>query len=111
MIFIEFRIFSRARAEHLDEEEFRALQNALLQHPEAGALIPGTGGLRKLRWGGGGRGKRGGVRVIYHVLSSRSLLLLLLVYPKNEQDDLSPEQKRILRSLVESEIAAKQVGE
>lgn len=60
MIFVESRAFSRRRAEHLDEEEFRSFQSALVQNPEAGSLIPGTGGLRKLRWSGVGRGKRGG---------------------------------------------------
>lgn len=109
MIFVEFRAFSRGRAEHLTDEHFRALQNALLQRPEAGAVIPGTGGLRKLRWGGEGRGKRGGVRIIYYPLVSRGVVLLLLLYPKNEQDDLTPEQKHILRSLVESEVAERQV--
>lgn len=111
MIFVEFRAFSRGRAEHLDEDEFRALQNALLANPEAGVLIPGTGGLRKLRWAGSGRGKRGGVRIIYYHLLPRDVLLLLLVYPKNEQDDMTPEQKRILRALVASEIEARQVSD
>lgn len=109
MVFVEFRAFSRRRAELLDAEEFRALQNSLLENPEAGAVIPGTGGLRKLRWSVAGRGKRGGARVIYYPLLARSVCLMLLLYPKNEQDDLTPEQKRVLRSVVEAEIAARQV--
>lgn len=107
MIFVETRAFSRRRAEHLDDEDFRALQGALLDNPEMGAVIPGTAGLRKLRWSAEGRGKRGGVRIIYCPLLSRSVILLLLLYAKNEQDNLTPEQKRILRGLVEAEIAAK----
>ena len=108
MIFIEFRTFSRARADLLDDEDFRALQDALMQNPEAGAVIQGTGGLRKLRWFTSGRGKRGGVRVIYFPLLSNHRVLLLLLYAKNEQDDLTAEQKRILRSVVQAEIAARQ---
>ncbi len=107
MIFVETRVFSRYRAEHLGEEQFRALQGVLVDDPTAGVLIPGTGGLRKLRWSAGGRGKRGGVRIIYFPLLTRSMVLLLLLYPKNEQEDLTPEQKRVLRALVEAEIAAR----
>ncbi|HEX2092280.1 MAG TPA: type II toxin-antitoxin system RelE/ParE family toxin [Longimicrobiaceae bacterium] len=110
MIFVESRAFSRRRAEHLDEEDFRALQSALVRNPHAGDQIPGTGGLRKLRWAGVGRGKRGGVRIIYYPLLSRNMIFLLLLYAKNEQENLTPEQKRILQALVEAEIAA-QAGE
>jgi mRNA-degrading endonuclease RelE of RelBE toxin-antitoxin system len=105
MIFIETRAFSRRRAEHLDEDDFRSLQAALLADPAAGALVRGSGGLRKIRWSRAGKGKRGGVRVIYFHVLTRSVILLLLLYPKNEQDDLTPEQKRILRELVQTEIA------
>lgn len=104
MIFIEFRAFSRRRNELLDDESFRALQRVLLENPEAGAEIKGTGGLRKLRWAVEGHGKRGGVRVIYIPLRVRAVILLLLLYQKNEQEDLTTEQKRLLRALVEREI-------
>ena len=105
MIFIETRAFSRRRAEHLNDDDFRSMQEALLTDPTAGAVIPGTGGLRKLRWSPSGRGKRGGLRVIYYPVLTRSVILMLLLYSKNEQDDLTPEQKRILRALVQTEIA------
>jgi mRNA-degrading endonuclease RelE of RelBE toxin-antitoxin system len=104
MIFVETRVFSRQRREHLEEEQFRALQNHLLEKPDTGARIPGTGGLRKLRWSTEGRGKRGGVRIIYVVVETRKIILLLLLYPKNVQDDLSAEQKRVLRGLVRAEL-------
>jgi mRNA-degrading endonuclease RelE of RelBE toxin-antitoxin system len=107
MIFVEARAFSQRRADHLSDSEFRALQTALLIDPERGVVIPGTGGLRKLRWSGSGRGQRGGLRVIYYLLESGDLVLLLLLYPKNQQDDLTPEQKRILRDLVAAEIRAR----
>jgi mRNA-degrading endonuclease RelE of RelBE toxin-antitoxin system len=97
-------VCSAVRREHLEEEQFRALQNNLLENPHAGARIPGTGGLRKLRWSTEGRGKRGGVRVIYFVVEARELILLLLLYPKNVQDDLSAEQKRMLKELVRAEV-------
>jgi mRNA-degrading endonuclease RelE of RelBE toxin-antitoxin system len=104
MIFVETRVFSRWRQEYLEEEQFRALQNQLVEKPQSGARIPGTGGLRKLRWGTQDRGKRGGVRVIYFFVEQRSLILLLLVYPKNVQDDLTTEQTRMLKDLVRREL-------
>jgi mRNA-degrading endonuclease RelE of RelBE toxin-antitoxin system len=104
MIFVETRVFSRQRREHLDDEQFRALQNALLENPTAGRRMPRTGGLRKLRWSGEGRGKRGGVRLIYFYLEAREVILLLLLYPKNVQDDLSPEQERKLIEVVRAEL-------
>ena len=63
----------------------------------------GSGGLRKVRWGKGGRGKRGGVRVIYYWAVSREQLLMLLIYPKSEWDDLTPAQFKVLRQIVEEE--------
>jgi mRNA-degrading endonuclease RelE of RelBE toxin-antitoxin system len=84
--------------------QFRALQSQLLETPEVGVRIPGTGGLRKLRWSAEGRGKRGGVRVIYFFVEQRALIVLLLLYPKNVQDDLTAEQKRALRELVRAEL-------
>jgi len=72
--------------------------------PGRGAVIAGTGGLRKFRWHGSGRGKRGGIRVIYYWMRDRDLILLLLAYPKSEQDDLTAEQKRLLRGVVEEEL-------
>jgi mRNA-degrading endonuclease RelE of RelBE toxin-antitoxin system len=84
--------------------QFRALQSQLLETPEVGVRIPGTGGLRKLRWSAEGRGKRGGVRVIYFFVEQRALIVLLLLYPKNVQNDLTAEQKRALRELVRAEL-------
>jgi mRNA-degrading endonuclease RelE of RelBE toxin-antitoxin system len=104
MIFIETRLFSRQRREHLDEDQFRAMQTALIEEPTAGSRIPGTGGLRKLRWSAEGRGKRGGTRLIYFFLESRQIILLLLLYPKNVQDNLSAEQKRRLAEIVRAEL-------
>ena len=104
MVIVETPIFTRQITQLLSVESYRQLQNALVDDPAWGKTIPGTGGLRKLRWGLTGRGKRGGVRIIYHWLRDRQWLLMLLAYPKVAQDDLTPEQKRILRRLVEEEL-------
>jgi mRNA-degrading endonuclease RelE of RelBE toxin-antitoxin system len=102
MIFVETRSFSRRRTEQLTDEQFRLLQLSLLSNPQAGDVIRGTGGLRKLRWATTGRGKRGGIRIIYYRAVERDMIFLLFMYPKNEQEDLTPEQKRMLREIVDS---------
>ncbi len=76
----------------------------MLDNPDAGVRIPGTRGLRKIRWSAEGRGKRDGVRVIYDPVRERSAILMLLVYPTNRQDDLTSEQKRIPVELVRAEL-------
>lgn len=73
----------------------------LAENPRGGDLIPGLGGIRKMRFAGSGRGKRGGVRVIWYVASERVPILALLIYGKNEQPDLSPEQRKAVLALVE----------
>jgi len=104
MIFRETSVFSKRADKLLDRESLRLLQVRLLQDPEAGDLIRGTGGLRKIRWEGSGRGKRGGVRVIYYWAGAQDVVLLLLVHGKNEQDDLSSEQRAFLKQLVQEEF-------
>jgi len=103
MIIIETSIFTRQVQALLSDEEYRQLQMALLLHSDMGALIKGSGGLRKARWSLAGRWKRGGVRTIYYWAVSKEQILMLLIYAKNEQDDLSPEQLKVLRSIVEEE--------
>ena len=95
-------MFTRQVVETLSDSEYAKLQMALVLRPELGDVIPGTGGLRKVRWGESsrGRGKRGGIRVIYYWYRSEALIYLLLAYSKTERDDLTTEQKRILRTLV-----------
>jgi mRNA-degrading endonuclease RelE of RelBE toxin-antitoxin system len=104
MVFKETTVFTKQVKQLLDAESYRLLQLRLVADPEAGALIPGTGGLRKIRWQGSGRGKRGGIRAIYYWATKDDVVLMLLAYPKNERDDLSPEQKKLLRALVKEEF-------
>ena len=101
---IETPIFTRQLKSLLTDDEYRELQNELIARPEAGGVVRGSGGLRKIRWRISGRGKRGGVRVIYYWIPSRKKLLMMFIYPKNVQDDLTPEQLKILKSLVEQEL-------
>jgi hypothetical protein len=91
----------------MTESERSAIVDLLAASPEVGDLIPGAGGLRKVRVPLAGRGKRGGARVIYYVYDQTLPIYLLLAYAKNERDDLSSDQKAALRRLVESIIARK----
>lgn len=81
--FIETRLFTRLVREYLDDDDYTALQKELVRNPEAGPVIPGSGGVRKLRWAAPGRGKRGGYRVIYYVRQAHGLIWMLTMYPKN----------------------------
>lgn len=83
LTFIETKFFTRLIGEYLSDDEYGALQAALVAHPEAGDVIPGSGGVRKLRWNVAGRGKRGGIRVIYYLRSRQGQVWLLTVYAKN----------------------------
>jgi hypothetical protein len=103
MELIETPIFTRQVTNQLADEDYRLLQLQLLQRPDAGVIIPGAGGLRKLRWRLPGRGKRGGARIIYYWKMARGRLYLLFMYPKNVRSDLTPAQLRALRKLVPSE--------
>lgn len=104
VVFLETPVFTRRIRELVDDEEYRRFQLRLLLDPEAGDLIAGSGGLRKVRMAVRGRGRRGGARIIYCWIESRSLVYLLLAYAKNEQDDLSEGQLKALRALVREEL-------
>ena len=104
MLFIETSVFTRQLRELLPDDEYRNLQLALLLRPEAGPIIPGGGGLRKIRWGLPGKGKRGGVRMIYYWDKARDCIYMLLIYPKNRQENLTPDQLRTLRKLVQENL-------
>ena len=104
MQFIETPIFTKEVNRFLNDEEYRSLQFALLFRPEQGSVIIGTGGLRKLRWTYQGKGKRGGCRVIYYWDKEHEAIYFLLIYPKGKQEDLTPEQLKVLSSLVKEEF-------
>src|SRR4030042_3190134 len=99
MVIIETPIFTRRIQAILSDEEYRLLQIHLVNKPDVGKVIPGSGGLRKLRWSARGHGKRGGIRVIYYWFMSKDTILLLFAYSKSEQDDLTSEQLRQLRKV------------
>jgi hypothetical protein len=101
--FVETPIFTRQLVKLMPDEEYRVLQWSMVLRPAQGKVIPGSGGLRKLRWQIGARGKRGGVRIIYWL--GGDTVFLLLVYRKADQADLTAEQVRILRKFVREELA------
>ena len=101
MIFVETHVFTSQIKELLSDHEYGAFQQQLADHPEAGKIIPGTGGLRKIRVAAKGHGKSGGARVIYYHFVSASRIALLFAYPKNEQINLTPAQKAALMKVIE----------
>jgi len=103
MKIIETPVFTRRVSTIITDEEYRKLQSKLIESPDAGKVIPGTGGLRKFRWGGSGKGKRGGSRIIYYWVSQEEIILMLFIFKKKEQDDLTPEQLKTLKTIIQRE--------
>lgn len=103
MVIIETSIFSKLIDEYLSAEDYRKLQACLVLNPDSGDVIPGSGGLRKIRWAYGGHGKRGGIRVIYYYKTLLGQILMLYVYPKNVRDDLSAKQLREIKKIIDKE--------
>jgi hypothetical protein len=104
MRFIETPVFTRAIVELLDDEAYRLLQLGLLDRPSRGAMIRGSGGLRKLRWQRPGQGKRSGLRIIYFCDEASETFYMLYAYPKSEREDLTVQQLRLLSRLVREEF-------
>jgi hypothetical protein len=104
MVIIETSVFTRRIKELLDDDSYSELQGHLIHAPDAGDVIRNSGGIRKVRWSAKGHGKRGGVRVIYYWQVSADQIYMLYVYPKNEQENLTPEQLKVLRKHVKEEF-------
>ena len=102
MLFIETSTFTRLLPRHLDDDGYAALQAFLSVHPEAGDVIRGTGGVRKIRWTMPGTGKRGGSRVIYYWLAKEDHIYLLTVYAKGTKDDLTATEREEWRKAVKA---------
>ena len=107
LTFVEMTVFEKYRADYLSDDEYRELQGALLKDPEAGDLIKGTGGLRKVRHGAKGKGKSGGVRVIYYHFDGGNQIWLFLIYGKDEMANMTSDQKKVFSKALEAEIKAR----
>ena len=100
LVFIETSIFTPQILDLLSDTEYQALQADLMDNPARGDLIKGGGGIRKVRFAAKGKGKSGGIRVIYYWMCEDGQILMLLAYSKSTQDDLTDQQTTILRTLV-----------
>lgn len=98
-LFIESAVFERILSSYLDDDEYSELQQFLIQNPDAGEVVPGAGGVRKMRWARAGTGKRGGLRVIYFVRYKPNEFWMLTLYAKSKQDNVPAH---ILRQLLEA---------
>ena len=99
--FIETKLFSRLLGEYLSDDDYARLQGALIEAPEHGAVVPGSGGVRKLRWAQPGRGKRGGVRVIYYAKTREGVIWMLTIYAKNEEENIPAHVLRKIREEID----------
>lgn len=99
--FVEALLFTKLVGEYLSDGEYAALQQALSKNPELGDVIPGSGGIRKVRWGTRGRGKRGGVRVIYFVRNQVGVIWMLTIYAKNVAENIPVQLLRQIRREIE----------
>jgi hypothetical protein len=112
MEFLEAPAFSHCVSNYLSDDEYREMQNRLAVAPELGDVMPGTGGFRKLRWTDPrrGKGRRGGLRVIYYYFPGEQQIWLMTVYDKDEASDLTPKEKQALKSAIETEFRARQAA-
>ena len=96
-------LFTKLVREYLSDEEYARLQQELVSNPEAGAVVKGSGGVRKIRWAAQGRGKRGGYRVIYFVRRTHNEIWMLTMYPKNVTDSIPGQTLKQIREEIENE--------
>jgi hypothetical protein len=112
MEFLEAPAFTRYVPGYLTDDEYRELQNRMAAAPEHGDVIPGTGGFRKLRWTDPrrGKGRRGGLRVIYYYFPGEHQIWLITLYDKDEASDLTPKERQALKGAIEIELGARQAA-
>ncbi len=103
---VELPGFIRDAEAGLPADELDALKLHLAANPKAGDVVPGTGGLRKLRWAASGRGKRGGARIVYFFHNARMPLFLIALFTKNEKSDLSPDERKAAAKLAAALVEA-----
>jgi hypothetical protein len=110
MEFLEAPAFTRYLSEYLDDETYRTLQQELARKPEAGDLMPGTGGFRKVRWADvrRGKGRRGGLRVIYYYFAAEHQIWLMTLYGKDEAANLTAKEKKALKGAIAGERKARE---
>ncbi len=101
-VFVELHPFAAVRDKYLNDDDFLTLQFYLTEHPDAGDVIPHSGGCRKLRWAIEGRGKRGGVRVIYFLRLGPGQIVLVTMYAKNARENIDPKLLRRLKEMFEN---------
>lgn len=108
-VFVELPAFERHRTSYLDDDGFRDLQNLLITKPRAGAVMPGTGGLRKLRFPDArrGKGKRGGLRIIYYWWEAGEQFWLFTLYDKDEMSELTPQERKALNEMIKAELISR----
>jgi hypothetical protein len=106
MEFIESPAFTRHLSDYLSDEGYRALQNELASNPQAGDLMPGTGGFRKVRWADPrrGKGRRAGLRIVYYYFALDREIWLMTLFDKDEASDLSPKEKKALKTAIKAEL-------
>lgn len=99
--FVESKLFTRLVGDYLTDDEYARLQAVLAEDPERGAIVPGSGGVRKLRWAQPGRGKRGGIRVIYYAKTHDGVIWMLTIYAKNEEQNIPAHVLRKIKEEID----------
>ena len=103
MIFIEASSFTKLLSKYLTDDEYRALQTYLMQKPDAGNLVKGSGGVRKVRWASEGKGKSGGVRVIYYWKKTDHEIWMLTIYSKSERSTIPGHNLKQISEAIDNE--------
>lgn len=113
LFFFETPVFTNRLPDYLADDEYRELQRTLMSAPTLGGVIPGTGGFRKLRWSDPRRhkGRRGGLRIIYYLLAADCQFWMFTIYDKNEIEDLTAKQCRLLGNAIREELRARRANE